>query len=180
MNFSNVKFVRVLEAKEHHKESFVSVLLCAEETTKTGKTLLLGGDGITRKRYAIQVIQKDTFNKLNLKEGSDFTSALLSLGGEFSKVYGAGARINAREITESVYQQLSEDKRKAYQPKLIPANAEKGTPEIPLYHNGERIYMKFEYVANSDKNSEDNVLSASRNSSKEVAKQTEAIKAAVV
>lgn len=159
--FSNVEFVTILPAKDHHKEDFCAVQLRAKEVVKNGKTLLLGGAGITRKRYVIITVLKSVVDRMNLKSGDDFTKALVDLGDEFANIYGQGARINTREITQSVYDKLDSEKQKAYQAKIIPANDAKKQKEIPLYHNGERIYFVNGFVAMTDKNHEDNVLKAS-------------------
>jgi hypothetical protein len=159
--FSNVTFVQVLPAKAHHKEEYCAVQLLATEVVKNSKTLLLGGPGIERKRYVIQTMQKVLVDAMKLQKGDDFVAKLKTLGNDFADHYSDGARIATREITEDIYNKLDEDKRKAYQAKLIPGNPEKKTEDIPLYHNGKRIYFTSEFVSIKDKKSQDNILTCS-------------------
>ena len=161
MNYNKVEFIGILPAREGQKEEFCAVHLRATEIIKNSKTLLLGGNGIERKRYAIQTVRKDVIEQLNLKPGDDFVEKLKSLGGELAKVYAQGGRINTREITQSVFDQLDPKKQKGWQAKLIPANGKTQLKDIPLYHNGERIYFQNAFVAISEKNSEDNILECS-------------------
>lgn len=159
ITYSNVEFVSILPAREGQKEEYCAVHLRATEIIKNSKTLLLGGEGIIRRRYAIQTMKKTIVSKMNLKPGDDFIQKLKSLGEDFARVYANGGRICTREITQSVYDQLTSDKQKSYQAKLIPANPEKGQyKDIPLYHNGERIYFMNSFVANTEKYSSDNIF----------------------
>lgn len=153
----NVKVDNIQPAK---KEGFSSVRLRVTETTKDVKSILLGGKGFDRHTVAFQTIANEQVSALGLKEGSDIGKAM-----------GAEVRLTITEITEAQFKALPVDResgkgwkcQKAFQPKLIPANAEAGRPEdVMITSGGSQVYRNVQLTEATEADvllKSDNVLS---------------------
>lgn len=158
MNYSNVTFVKVLPVKETNNAEYRTIQVKAVETIKNSKTLLLGGSGISKARFALVTITKAQLDAMNLKEGDDFTAAFASLSDDHKAIFGAGGRIRLREITGDIYNKLTEKQRIGWSLKVIPARGDEA--EKQLYFNNSPVYQKSEYVAMTDPKVNDHKFSS--------------------
>jgi hypothetical protein len=114
---------------EAYKDGYKGLQLRQTENVKNLTTVMLGGEGFDKSTVAFHTISEEVLG--NAKEGDDLGSIL-----------GMDIRIAVSELTQSQFDALSEDDQRAYQEKKVPADEEKGTPEVMLTCNGEQIWRK--------------------------------------
>jgi len=155
------QIVKVDNIQPAKKEGFSSVRLRVTETTKDVKSILLGGKGFDRNTVGFQTISNEQVAALGLKECSDVGKAM-----------GAELRLTITEITEAQFKALPVDResgkgwkcQKAFQTKLIPANAEAGRPEdVMITSGGSQVYRNVQLTEATEEDvllKSDTVLSA--------------------
>lgn len=150
---NGAQIVKVDNIQPAKTEGFSSVRLRVTETTKNVTSILLGGKGFDRHVVGFQTISDEQVAALKLAEGSDLGKAM-----------GVDIRLTITEITEAQYKALPVDResgkgwmcQKAFQAKLIPADAEKGRAEdVMITSGGSQVYRN---VSLTEANVEDILL----------------------
>lgn len=158
---TGAQIVKVDNIQPAKKEGFSSVRLRVTETKKDVKSILLGGKGFDSHLIAFQTISNEQVKALALKEGSDIGAAM-----------GTDLRLTVTEITEAQFKALPVDResgkgwkcQKAFQAKLIPADASKGRPnDVMITSGGSQVYRNVQLTEATEVDTllkSDNVLSA--------------------
>lgn len=121
------------------KAGFSSLRLRSIEAgVKDITSVLLGGKAFDRHTVGFQTISDEQLKELGIV-----------IGSEIGKVTGKDVRLTVTELTEAQYNALPEDResgkgwmcKKAFQPKLIPADASKNRAEdVMITSGGSQVY----------------------------------------